>query len=126
MNLNPILKDLNSRSLYELFSSLYKEKNGSEYEGAGWIGNEMHKLKVILDEYGPENIAVNSQLKTPKDIQISLMGLVYRMNDKMNRLVNLVIKNNRNAQNEPVLDSFKDLSVYGIIAQIVERGHWGK
>lgn len=57
MNLNPILKDLNSRSLYELFSSLYKEKNGSEYEGAGWIGNEMHKLKVILDEYGPENIA---------------------------------------------------------------------
>ena len=77
-------------------------------------------------DYGPENIAVNSQLKTSKDIQISLIGLVYRMNDKMNRLVNLVIRNNRNAQNEPVLDSFKDLSVYGIIAQIVEQGRWGK
>ena len=52
-----ILEDLNSKSLYELFSSLYKEKHGYEYEGAGFIGNEMHKLKVVLEDYGPENIA---------------------------------------------------------------------
>ena len=51
---NLILKDLNSKSLYGLFSFLYKEKHNIEYEGAGWIGNEMHKIKVILDEYGPE------------------------------------------------------------------------
>lgn len=52
-----ILKDLNSRSLYELFSTLYKEKHGFEYEGVGFIGNEMHKLKVVLEDYGPENVA---------------------------------------------------------------------
>jgi len=56
-NLNLILKDLNSRSLYELFSSLYEEKHGFEYEGVGFIGNEMHKLKVVLEDYGPENVA---------------------------------------------------------------------
>ena len=31
----------------------------------------------------------------------------------------------RGAQNEPVEDAFKDLSVYGIIAQIVRNGKWG-
>lgn len=55
--LNLILKDLNAKSLYELFCSLYEEKHGLEYEGVGFIGNEMHKLKVVLEEYGPENVA---------------------------------------------------------------------
>ena len=40
--------------------------------------------------------------------------------------MNLVVKNNREAQNEPTMDAFKDLSVYGIIAQIVDMGKWGK
>ena len=46
--------------------------------------------------------------------------------DKIQRLMNLVVKHNRDAQNEPVMDAFKDLSVYGIIAQIVDNGKWGK
>ena len=32
----------------------------------------------------------------------------------------------KSAQNEPVEDAFKDMSVYGIIAQIVSNGKWGK
>ena len=48
-----------------------------------------------------------------------------RINDKVQRLLNLVVSNNRKAQNEPVEDAFKDLSVYGIIAQIVRNGKWG-
>ena len=38
----------------------------------------------------------------------------------------LIVKNNRNAQNEPTVDAFKDLACYGIIAQIVQNGKWGK
>jgi hypothetical protein len=30
------------------------------------------------------------------------------------------------AQNEPMIDAFSDLSVYGIIAQIVHRKKWGR
>lgn len=49
--------ELNARDIYELFSSLYKEKHNIEYPGAGWIGNEMHLLRNLLDEYGPAQIA---------------------------------------------------------------------
>ena len=77
-------------------------------------------------DYGPSNIAMGTQLKDAADINLSLTGLVVRMNDKVNRLMNLVVKNNRQAQNEPTIDCFIDLSVYGVIAQLVQRGHWGK
>jgi hypothetical protein len=77
-------------------------------------------------DYGPGNIAVGTSLETDEDINVSLMGLTFRMNDKMQRLINLVVKQRKNAQNESVLDSFDDLSVYGIIARIVNDGFWGK
>ena len=58
--------------------------------------------------------------------RLSKIGLIVRINDKIQRLINLVVKNNREAQNEPTIDAFKDLACYGIIAQIVEAGKWGK
>ena len=77
-------------------------------------------------DYGPSNIAMGTALKTKEDRRLSLFGLIVRINDKIQRLMNLVVKHNRDAQNEPVMDAFKDLSVYGIIAQIVDNGKWGK
>ena len=77
-------------------------------------------------DYGPSNIAMGTALKTKEDRRLSLIGLIVRINDKIQRLMNLVVKHNRDAQNEPVMDAFKDLSVYGIIAQIVQNGKWGK
>ena len=77
-------------------------------------------------DYGPSNIAMGTALKTKEDRRLSLIGLIVRINDKVQRLMNLVVKHNRDAQNEPVMDAFKDLSVYGIIAQIVDMGKWGK
>jgi|19_taG_2_1085344.scaffolds.fasta_scaffold31169_3 hypothetical protein len=77
-------------------------------------------------DYGPSNIAMGTSLGTPEEKRLSKIGLIVRINDKVQRLINLVVKNNREAQNEPVIDAFKDLSVYGIIAQIVEAGKWGK
>ncbi len=49
--------ELNAKDIYELFSSLYKEKHNLEYQGFGWIGNEMHSLRNILDEYGSAQVA---------------------------------------------------------------------
>ena len=77
-------------------------------------------------DYGPSNIAMGTTLKTKEDRRLSLIGLIVRINDKVQRLMNLVVKHNRDAQNEPVMDAFKDLSVYGIIAQIVDNDKWGK
>jgi len=77
-------------------------------------------------DYGPSNIAMGTALRTKEDRRLSLIGLIVRINDKIQRLMNLVVKHNRDAQNEPVMDAFKDLSVYGIIAQIVDNGKWGK
>ena len=77
-------------------------------------------------DYGPSNIAMGTDLKTNEEKRLSKIGLIVRINDKVQRLINLVIKNNREAQNEPTIDAFKDLAVYGLIAQIVEAGKWGK
>ena len=76
-------------------------------------------------DYGPTNISMGTQLETDGEKRLSLVGLIVRINDKVQRLLNLVVTNDRKAQNEPVEDAFKDLSVYGIIAQIVKNGKWG-
>jgi hypothetical protein len=77
-------------------------------------------------DYGPSNIAMGTSLDTDEEKRLSKIGLIVRINDKIQRLINLVVKNNRSAQNEPTTDAFKDLACYGIIAQIVEAGKWGK
>ena len=77
-------------------------------------------------DYGPSNIAMGTSLNTDDEKRLSLVGLIVRINDKVQRLINLVVKNNREAQDEPTIDAFKDLACYGIIAQIVKNGKWGK
>ena len=77
-------------------------------------------------DYGPSNISMGTSLVTDEEKRLSLVGLIVRINDKVQRLLNLIVKHNREAQNEPAMDAFKDLSVYGIIAQIVKNDKWGK
>jgi len=75
--------------------------------------------------YGPDNISGGTALKTNEDIRFSLMGLFFRMNDKVQRLKQLVVLGNQDTVGESVDDTYQDLSVYGIIAQIVKRQKWG-
>tara|TARA_R110002020_G_scaffold127349_2_gene285733 strand:+ start:207 stop:596 length:390 start_codon:yes stop_codon:yes gene_type:complete len=91
------------------------------------LQNEQYDLfcKKQMD-YGPSNIAMGTSLDTDEEKRLSKIGLIVRINDKIQRLINLVVKNNREAQNEPTVDAFKDLACYGIIAQIVQNGKWGK
>ena len=76
--------------------------------------------------YGPDNISVGSDLKTEQDKRVSLTGLWFRMNDKVQRLKQLVVLGKQDNIGESTEDTFQDLSVYGIIAQLVSSGKWAK
>ena len=78
-------------------------------------------------DYGPGNISVGTQLQTPEEIKLSLTGLWFRMNDKIQRLKTLLMSGRDNAvEGETVEDAYLDVSNYGIMATIVGRGKWGK
>ena len=78
-------------------------------------------------DYGPGNISVGTQLQTPEEIKLSLTGLWFRMNDKLQRVKNLLMGDRKNAvEDEPLEDAYLDVSNYGIMATIVGRGKWGK
>ena len=77
-------------------------------------------------DYGPGNISVGTQLQTPEEIKLSLTGLWFRMNDKIQRLKTLLMGNKDTAVDEPLEDAYLDVSNYGIMATIVNRGKWGK
>tara|TARA_R100001086_G_scaffold222911_1_gene140512 strand:- start:4588 stop:4941 length:354 start_codon:yes stop_codon:yes gene_type:complete len=99
----------------------------------------MDKFKLIADEqydlfckkqydYGSGNITLGGDMEDDEDRMFALTALVIRMNDKVNRLKNIIIKHRgQNAvDNETYMDAFKDLSIYGIIAQLVSEKVWGK
>ena len=95
------------------------------------------EFKKILDEmyitfckkqrnYGPGNISVGSTLETEEDVKVALTGLWFRKNDKIQRLLQLVVKGQPDEVGENIQDTYEDLSVYGVIAQIVQRKKWAK
>ena len=77
--------------------------------------------------YGMDNISMGTRLETPEEKKLSLTAVWIRLNDKMNRLKNLVLLNKSNhVTNESTNDTYQDITNYGIIAQLVERGLWKK
>ena len=76
--------------------------------------------------YGPDNISVGTKLESPEEIKLSQTGIWFRMNDKIQRLKQLVLLGREDTVGESVSDTYQDLSVYAIIAQIVVRGKWAK
>ena len=71
----------------------YKEKNypkmALEFKN---ICQEQYELFCTKQfNYGPSNIAVGTDLKKDEDVKLSLTGLWFRMNDKIQRLKNLLI-----------------------------------
>ena len=90
------------------------------------IMHEQYDLfaKKMLD-YGKGNISVGTNLETEEEVHIALTGLWFRMNDKINRLKNLILfSKDASVKTESVIDTYQDLSVYGIIGQIVKNGNW--
>ena len=65
-------------------------------------------------DYGSRNIS-----------GFATFGVVVRMNDKFERIKSLFnTGRRRRAINESILDSFKDISNYAIIAEMLETGKW--
>ena len=92
------------------------------------IQQEQYELFVLKQhDYGPGNISVGTQLQTPEEVKLSLTGLWFRMNDKLQRVKTLLMNNRESAvKDEPLEDAFLDVSNYGIMATIVKNGKWGK
>jgi len=78
-------------------------------------------------DYGPGNISVGTALQTDEEVHLSLTGLWFRMNDKIQRLKTLLMNKRESAvAGEPMEDAYLDVSNYGIMATIVKKGLWGK
>ena len=71
--------------------------------------------------YGPTNINVGTNLETEGDIKLALTGLWFRINDKIQRLKNLVVQGEPDTVGESIDDTFQDLSVYALIGRIVKQ-----
>ena len=90
------------------------------------IQKEQYELFASkMMDYGLLNISLGSTLEKEEDIKLSITGIWLRCNDKINRLKNMIQRNGRNyVKGEAMIDSFIDISNYGIIAQLVLRGKW--
>ena len=67
-------------------------------------------------DYGPGNIN-----NAPGG---AMNGVLVRMNDKMERLKNLIYHSEGEPQNESIDDSLVDIANYAVIAMMVRRGSW--
>jgi len=119
-------RDLTAEKTYTNNIEELKDKYPDIYKEYGRISNEQFDLfaRKMLD-YGKGNISVGSNLDTPEEEKVALTGLWFRMNDKIQRLKQLVLLNkDPKIKAESVKDTFQDLSIYGIIAQIVKNKQW--
>jgi len=108
----------NIEELKDKYPDIYKEYNRITVEQFDLFARKM------LD-YGKGNISVGTNLDTPEEEKVALTGLWFRMNDKIQRLKQLVLLNeDPKVKTESVKDTFQDLSIYGIIAQIVKNKMW--
>ncbi len=76
----------------------------NEYKKIMWEQYETFCLKQ--SNYGPSNISVGTSLSTPDDVKLSLTGLWFRMNDKIQRLKQLIVLGKQDNVGEAVEDTF--------------------
>jgi len=94
------------------------------YQGYKDIIDDQFELfaKKHLD-YGMHNVSAGTNLETAQEKEFAMTGLWYRLSDKINRWKNMIISG-RKTQNETLIDTFQDITNYGIISQLVSRGMW--
>ena len=77
-------------------------------------------------DYGPTNVGMGSEVvDTDNKVKRSLMGLSVRLNEKVQRLLNLTL-NNKEPNNESFDDTLIDIANYAVMALIVQRKVWGR
>jgi len=74
-------------------------------------------------DYGMGNVSAGTQLVNDEETEFAMTGLWYRLSDKINRWKNMILTG-RKAQNETLVDTFQDITNYGIICQMVFKNKW--
>ena len=78
-------------------------------------------------DYCTQNIAVGQALVNEEEKRLSLMGVWFRINDKVERIKTILMRgDNGSLKGEGLVDSYSDISNYGVMAQVVARGKWAK
>ena len=102
---------------YPEMTSEFKKIQREQYE---LFLNKQH-------DYGPQNIAVGQMLVNEEEKRLSLMGIWFRINDKVERIKTILMRgDNGSLKGEGLVDSYSDISNYGVMAQVVARGKWAK
>ena len=93
-----VIKESNKKVVYE---TLNEDKTIVQQMEEEWpqmtaefrrLQREQYELFLHKQhDYGPGNISVGTQLQTEDEIHLSLTGLWFRMNDKIQRLKNLLM-----------------------------------
>ena len=120
-----VIKDT-SKSLHPVVEQMEKEwpEMTAEFKR---LQREQYELFLKKQhDYGPGNISVGTMLQTTDEVHLALTGLWFRMNDKIQRLKNMLMSKRESAVDEPMEDAYLDVSNYGIMATIVKNGKWGK
>jgi len=90
------------------------------------ISKEMYIIFCSKQEdYGPENITLGNDLEEPNNLNLAVLGLAIRMNDKIQRLMNLT-RDGVVPNNESIEDTLVDIGNYAIMSIIVKKGVWSK
>ena len=93
-------------------------------------------FKEIVEKMYQVHLDKNADYSPANILGTGEIGIVVRMWDKMARLMNLLgfeievnfvgYREPKDAKNESVDDTFMDMAVYSIIAQLYRKGKWGR
>jgi len=109
----------------KLVSHLFERLNCTQGQTRAFIKEVLDDISLFDQkqrDYGPQNIATFGET-----------GVLIRANDKMARLVNLLWNRRddrvstdifKDPANESIEDSWRDLSVYGVIVRLCRQGLW--
>ena len=116
-----------STSNKTLTASQFIEKN---YPETSQLLRDLQDMQYKLfcskqQDYGSGNISLGGDMSNENDKMFAMLGLTIRMNDKMQRLLNL-IKGNKVPNNESLEDTLIDISTYALMTIIVNKGVWTK
>lgn len=100
---------------YPVLSQNFKNLQQEQYE--------LFASKML--SYGIDNISLGSKLETKDEKNMSINGIFFRVMDKVNRWKNLLLKHENNYE-ESLTDTYRDISNYMLIAQLVTEDQWKK
>ena len=89
------------------------------------IQNEQYNLfsKKMMD-YGLGNVTLGGDLALSEDKKYAIQGIQIRLNDKINRLKNLLRNGKNYVEGETIEDTFIDIANYGIIGMLIGKDKW--